>query len=188
MDYSVFEDFSCRGAMFQHDVFRQPPGHPAMARAQRRKKISTESLEQVTFLNLTRLQDCVQRELARLLDQYQLTVPQYNVLCVLGEVRGKGLPCLEVAKRLITRMPDVSRLVDRLAAAGLVERSRREEDRRVVLIRIKVVGRNRLKRLHRPVLDLYKRLLGHLGSRNLHELNRLLIEARRGAESSEHER
>jgi DNA-binding MarR family transcriptional regulator len=151
-----------------------------MPQAARRKKSSFDCPEQEAFLNLARTQDYVQRELVRLLEENDITAPQYNVLRILRDAGGKGLPCLEIGKRLITRMPDVSRLVDRLAEAGLVERSRLEADGRVVLITISEPGRERLTRLDRPVFQLYKKLLGHLTSAKLNQLNRLLVEARRG--------
>jgi DNA-binding MarR family transcriptional regulator len=151
-----------------------------MARSTRRKKSSSDCPEEQTYLNLARTQDYVQRELVRLFATCELTAPQYNVLRILRDVGNKGLPSLEIAKRLITRMPDVSRLVDRLAEAGLVERARVAEDARVVLVRISGPGLSLLTHLDGPVLKLYKKLLGHLSRTDLSELNSLLVEARRG--------
>jgi DNA-binding MarR family transcriptional regulator len=151
-----------------------------MAHAVRHKKRLSPSPEQETYLNLARTHDYVQRELVRLLEEYGLTAPKYHVLRVLRDVGGKGLPCLDLGKRLLTHMPDVSRLVDRLEDAGLVERSRIKEDGRVVLIAISDAGRHRLTQLDKPILKLYKKLLGHLGREELNELNRLLTEARHG--------
>src|SRR5947209_8009891 len=121
-----------------------------MARAARRKKSTFDCPEQDAFLNLARTQDYVQRELVRLLEDNAITAPQYSVLRILRDAGDKGLPCLEIGKRLITRMPEVSRLVDRLAEAGLVERARIEEDGRVVLITVSEPGRELLTRLDRP--------------------------------------
>jgi DNA-binding MarR family transcriptional regulator len=147
------------------------------------KKHPFASPEQEATLNLLRTHDHVQQAFARLFHEHGLSDPQYNVLRILrgarGEGDGEGLPCLEVAARMVTRMPDITRLVDRLEEAGLAERSRTAADRRKVLVRITPAGLALLARLDRPVLDLHKRLLGHLTREELAELNRLLVKARR---------
>jgi DNA-binding MarR family transcriptional regulator len=79
---------------------------------------------------------------------------------------------------MINRMPDITRLVDRLEEAGLVERQRTRADRRVVLVKITRNGIAVLAKLDRPVLDLHKKLLGHLSGAELTELNRLLTKVR----------
>ena len=79
---------------------------------------------------------------------------------------------------MISRMPDMTRLIDRLEQAGLVRRSRTTEDRRVVLICITDAGLALLARLDRPVRELNKQTLGHLTPGDLTELNRLLVKAR----------
>src|SRR5688500_11534992 len=87
--------------------------------------------EQEALLNLLRTADQLQIRLARLLRRFGLTPQQYNILRILrGE--GKPLPILEIASRMITVVPGITGLIDRLEAAGLVQRKRCEEDRRVV--------------------------------------------------------
>jgi DNA-binding MarR family transcriptional regulator len=151
-----------------------------------RKRGAFASAEQEACLNLLRTHDHVEAEFARLFQQHNLSAPQYNVLRILRGARDEqgaeeGLPCLEIAARMITRMPDITRLVDRLEAARppLVERSRTAEDRRKVLVKITRAGLDLLARLDGPVLDLHARLLGHLSRAELAELNRLLVKARR---------
>jgi DNA-binding MarR family transcriptional regulator len=143
-----------------------------------RKKHPFASPEQETSLNLLRTQDHIQHAFARLFEGHGISGSQYNVLRILRGHGGDGLPCQEVAAQMVTRMPDVTRLVDRLAEAGLVERARTARDRRVVLVKITAAGLELLARLDRPVLDLHKRLLGHLSRAELAELNRLLVKAR----------
>jgi DNA-binding MarR family transcriptional regulator len=137
------------------------------------------SPEQEACLNLLRTHDHMQHPFSRLFQKHGLSEPQYNVLRILRGAGGEGLPCLEVAARMITRTPDITRLVDRLEEAGLAERARTAADRRKVLVRITPAGLARLARLDRPVLDLHKELLGHLSCEELAELNRLLVKARR---------
>jgi DNA-binding MarR family transcriptional regulator len=143
-----------------------------------RKQNPFDAPEQEAALNLVRTCDHVQQEFGRLFNAHGISGPQYNVLRILRGVGGEGLPSLEIAGRMITRMPDITRLVDRLEQAGLVRRSRTREDRRVVLVKITPAGLDLLSRLDEPVLDLHRRLLGHLSRKELAELNRLLVKAR----------
>jgi DNA-binding MarR family transcriptional regulator len=80
---------------------------------------------------------------------------------------------------MISHLPDITRLVDRLETAGLVERARTQEDRRVVLIRITKKGLRILADLDEPTLELHRRQLGHLTTEEMSELSRLLVKARR---------
>ena len=143
------------------------------------KKNPFASAEQEATLNLLRTHDHLQQAFAALFQEHGISAPQYNVLRTLRGVGGAGVPCLEVAARMISRMPDVTRLVDRLERAGLAERTRTAADRRKVLVKITASGLELLDRLDRPVLELHRRLLGHLSRDELAELNRLLIKARR---------
>lgn len=115
----------------------------------------------------------------RLFQEHGVSGPQYNVLRILRGHGGDGVPCLEIAKCMIHRMPDITRLGDRLEQAGLVERCRTREDRRVVLLKITAAGLDLLARLDSPVIELHKRQLSHLTPEELAELNRLLVKARR---------
>jgi DNA-binding MarR family transcriptional regulator len=87
------------------------------------------------FLDLLRTTDMLSRGPAQVLKTQALSSTQYNVLRIL---RGspEGLPCGEVANRMITRDPDVTRLLDRLEKRGLISRSRETKDRRTVMARI----------------------------------------------------
>jgi DNA-binding MarR family transcriptional regulator len=79
---------------------------------------------------------------------------------------------------MVARMPDVTRLVDRLETAGLAERTRTATDRRVVLVRATQKGLDLLAALDGPIIDLHRRELAHLTRAELHELNRLLTKIR----------
>jgi DNA-binding MarR family transcriptional regulator len=144
-----------------------------------RKKRPFASPEVEASLNLVRTQDQLQGEFARLFDEHGLSPAQYNVLRILRGHVGEGLPCQEIAAQMVTRMPDITRLVDRLEKAGLVERGRTHQDRRVVLVSITRAGLENLAALDGPVLELHRKLLGHMTREELTELNRLLVKARR---------
>ena len=146
--------------------------------AELRKKKPFDSLEQEVGLNLARTEDEMMQEFTKLFGQHGLSSSQYNVLRILRGSGGEGTPCQEIAAQMINHMPDITRLVDRLEEAGLVERQRTRADRRVVLVKITRKGTDVLTELDRPVLALHKKLLGHLSRAELTELNRLLVKVR----------
>jgi DNA-binding MarR family transcriptional regulator len=133
--------------------------------------------EQEAMLNLLRTADQLQIRFARLFRQYGLTPQQYNVLRILrGE--GQPLPILEIAARMITVVPGITGLVDRLEAAGLVERKRCHQDRRVIYVAIAPRALDILAQIDEPLAQLHKQTLGHLTLEELHELSRLLEKSR----------
>lgn len=143
-----------------------------------KKKCPFDSPEQEAFLNLLRTTDHLQAEFTKLFNAHGLSGPQYNVLRILRGSGGEGVPCLEIAGQMITRMPDITRLVDRLEAANLVERSRTESDRRIVLVRITPTGNELLAKLDQPVRDMHRQVMSNLSEVELNELSRLLTKAR----------
>lgn len=78
--------------------------------------------------------------------------------------------------RLVTRDPDITRLLDRLEKLGLVTRTRDGADRRVVISRITPAGLQLLKKLDAPVNDLHRSQLAVLGPDGLQQLTQLLGE------------
>jgi DNA-binding MarR family transcriptional regulator len=133
--------------------------------------------EEIAFLELQRTADLLSRGVAQLLKSEQLSSNQYNVLRIL---RGapQGLTCGEIGTRMITRDPDITRLLDRLETRGLVSRCRETPDRRMVVTRIAAAGANLLARMDTPVREAHRRQLGHLGPRRLRALTGLLEAAR----------
>jgi len=79
---------------------------------------------------------------------------------------------------MVTRDPDITRLLDRLEKRGLVARSREKEDRRLVTARITAPGLELLKKLDEPVVQMHKAQLGHLEAKQQETLIRLLETAR----------
>ena len=104
-----------------------------------KKKNPFDAPEQETALNLARTAERLQAEFSRLFKAHGITGSQYNVLRIL---RGAGaeLPCLEIAGRMITHLPDITRLVDRLEAAGLVARVAVPGDRRSLHVQLTEAG------------------------------------------------
>jgi DNA-binding MarR family transcriptional regulator len=140
-----------------------------------------QSLEEEVTLGLARTADALERASEEVLRGSGLTPTQYNVLRILRGAGAAGLACGEVAGRMITRDPDLTRLLDRLEARSLVTRARDGADRRVVTTRITQAGLALLAQLDAPVQAQHRESLGHLGEQKLRTLAQLLDEARSGA-------
>ncbi len=142
-----------------------------------KKRRPFDSLEQEATLSIARTADRFGICYARLFRESGLTSSQYNVLRILrGE--GKPLPILEVADRMLTAVPGITGLIDRLEAMGLVVRERSLQDRRIIYVAITPEGLTLLGKLDGPETALHKRLIGHLSPAELQELIRLLEKAR----------
>jgi DNA-binding MarR family transcriptional regulator len=105
------------------------------------------------YLNLIRTADQLARGVALVLRPHKLSEAQYNVLRILRGAGTEGHTCSEVATRLVTHDPDVTRLLDRLETRGLLVRAREHSDRRVVTTRITRQGLALLDTLDGPVRD-----------------------------------
>lgn len=151
-----------------------------------KKKTPFDLPEQEAMLNLLRTTDQLQIRFMRLFRQFGLTPQQYNILRILrGE--GSALPILEIAARMITVVPGITGLIDRLESAELVERKRCSEDRRVIYVAITPKASLLLDQIDEPLLDLHREVLGHMERDELAELSRLLERARQnvGTEPAE---
>ena len=107
----------------------------------------------------------------------ELTLHQYNVLRILRGSHPTALPSGEIATRMISRDPDITRLVDRLEKRGLVARIRGRQDRRVVEVAITEKGLELLNGLDEHVDRFPRSMLGHLGPKRLEQLGVLLEQA-----------
>lgn len=130
--------------------------------------------EEELFLNILRSSDLLQRRIGEVLKASELSSTQYNVLRILRGAGSEGLACGEISNRMVTRDPDITRLLDRLEKRGLVARSREKEDRRVVTARITQAGLDLLKKLDEPVIQMHRAQLGHLETKQQETLIRLL--------------
>ncbi len=158
-----------------------------------RKRKPFDSLEQEVFLNLQKTADVLLTDASEVLKPFGLSPTQYNVLRILrgagagcrggghSDPAAKGIACREIGQRMITRDPDITRLLDRLEDRGLITRARETEDRRVINTKITQAGLDLLAGLDEPVLEMHRRQLGHLGKQKLNELLELLEKARVGS-------
>jgi DNA-binding MarR family transcriptional regulator len=137
-----------------------------------------QSLEAETFVNALRTSAALVASLVEVLRPFDLTQPQYNVLRILRGAGADGLPSGEIAARMVSREPDVTRLIDRMEARALVQRARDARDRRVVTVRLTAEGRELVDALDEPVRDLHARQFRALTREELATLNALLERAR----------
>lgn len=136
------------------------------------------SREVEAFLNLLRTASQLEHGLAEGLKPHGLTPTQYNVLRILRGAGEEGLCRSEVQDRMLTPVPDVTRLLDRMEDADFVSRARDTSDRRYVIARITERGLELLADLDEPVQGLHDRQLGHLSGTELERLTELLEKVR----------
>jgi DNA-binding MarR family transcriptional regulator len=143
-----------------------------------------DSLEQEVFLNLWRTYDRLRALEEELFGSYDLTPQQYNALRLLSSQHPDKLRTLDLAGRLVSRAPDITRLLDKLAQRGLIERDRPADNRRVVYVGITAAGLALLQELREPVRACHGRQLGHLSQKELTALVALLRLARKPHEDA----
>lgn len=143
-----------------------------------RKATRFDSLEQEVFLNLWRTYDRLKQLEDALFSRFDLTPQQYNVLRLLRAGHPETLPTLILARRLISRAPDITRMLDKLEQMGLVARERRAENRRVVKVGITEAGLALVEKMAEPLRACHQKQLGHLAEEDLTKLRDLLREAR----------
>lgn len=163
-------DNSCYNDYIERVPNKRPIASPAPA--------PETSLEAQVFVSVLRTADALARGAEALLKPSGLSATQYNVLRILRGAGSKGLACREVGCRMISRDPDITRLLDRMESRRLISRVREENDRRVVKTRITAEGLRILKDLDIPMEDLHCRQMHQLSPKELRQLSRLLERAR----------
>ena len=153
---------------------------PTTLRDDIKQKKPFRSLQEEAGLNVIRTAAVMTDALDQLMKPHGITSTQYNVLRILRGAEPAGLCRNEVRDRMLTRMPDMTRLLDRMEEAGLVKRSREGEDRRMVLTRITKQGLKLVDELDGPMSRLNKSSFGQLTDAQLRSLSDLLTLARQG--------
>lgn len=103
-----------------------------------------------------------------------LTQPQYNVLRILNGIHPNAHSRGEIARRMVRRAPDLTRMLDRLVRMGLVERGKGEQDHRQSLARITPKGREVLEQLHPRVMHINQLLSARMSADEARKLADLL--------------
>jgi DNA-binding MarR family transcriptional regulator len=136
------------------------------------------SLQQEAQLSVIRTGSLLMDSFEQLLKPYGITAAQFNVLRILRGAEPEGLCRNELRDRLLTRMPDVTRMLDRMVEAGLVERGREGGDRRKVRTRITAKARHLVDKLDDVVAEEHERRFGQVGKKRLRKLIETLTEVR----------
>lgn len=136
------------------------------------------SRTQEAHLNIIRTADRLHDGARRLFRAHGLSRSLYNALRITTAAGSEGTPVRSIAREMIVREPDISRLVDRLEETGLVERRRSTTDRRVVRVRATRAGIAKAKSLIAPLAELYDAQLEHLSAKQLDTINDLMVRAR----------
>lgn len=156
-----------------------------MAVSSNKRSVRFDSAEQEAFLNLWRTYDCLKGLEESVFGEYQLSAQQYNALRLLRAVHPGSLPTLALGRRLISRSPDTTRMLDRLEDRHLVIRVRRTENRRVVEIAITESGIQLLDSMADRVVSMHRQQLGHLTESELCAFVELLKRIRQPHEAAD---
>jgi len=137
-----------------------------------------DSLEQEAYLNLWRTYDRLRSIEDEFFAPYGLTAQQYNLLRLLRAAHPERVPTLRLAQRLVSRAPDITRMLDKLSDRGLIQRERPADNRRMVTVGITEAGLSLLEEMDTPLRESHLRQMGHLSVQELEQLVALLHRAR----------
>jgi DNA-binding MarR family transcriptional regulator len=132
-----------------------------------------ESPAAEAMLNLFVAADHLHQKGEAVCAEFGISIAQFNVLRILRGVHPDGHPRCEIARRMIEKAPDVTRLVDRLEAEGLVRRDRSESDRRLSITRITGRGLELLEKIDLPMRCLHDYFAERVSRRDCRELSRI---------------
>jgi DNA-binding MarR family transcriptional regulator len=149
-----------------------PPGVGLPAEIGKKKPF--DIAEEEAFLNIARSYSILMNEMERFFKPSKLSFATYNVLRILRSAQPDGKTCSQIGADMVARVPDVTRLIDRLEGANLVTRNRQNEDRRIVRVRITPSGLTLVNSLDGPIADFYRAKLGHLSKAQIEMLNAML--------------
>ncbi len=137
-------------------------------------------LEEEASLSVVRTADVLFQRMAEVLKPFDLSSSQYNVLRILRGAKGP-LACGQIAERMVNRDPDVTRLLDRMEARGLISRARHDQDRRVVKTQITSKGLSVLDNLEPLIIEYHRKQFAGFGEKKLKQLIEWMEEIRETA-------
>ena len=155
---------------------------PRSLREQINKQEDFESPEQEAMLNIARTASLLDGATRAFFRQFELTSPTYNLLRILrGYARkghAEGVRASEIGGQMVVRVPDVTRLVDRMCDRGLVGRGSCATDKRVKYVFITNKGLKLLEQIDPHIGSLHEQVLGHLSKQELSTISKLMVKAR----------
>jgi DNA-binding MarR family transcriptional regulator len=126
-------------------------------------------LEEEASLSIVRTADMLYQSVADMLKPFDLSSSQYNVLRILRGAK-EALACGQIAERMVSRDPDITRLLDRMEARALISRARDERDRRVVKTQITEKGLSLLDELQPLIFEYHRQRFAGFSKKELKEL------------------
>ena len=129
------------------------------------------------YLALVQAHEALERPFRELFKAHGMSATRFNVLRILLRAPRAGYTCGEIGERLLHRVPDVTRLLDRMERDGLIERHRAEDDRRVVRSRITAAGRRACRGVYAPLARVHEYVFAHLTHCEQEQLDTLLRKA-----------
>jgi DNA-binding MarR family transcriptional regulator len=141
---------------------------------ERIKTTTTLPPERRTIIHLMLVNNHIQDVLAQALKPYDVSIQQFNVLRILRGQKGEPANLSTLNDRMVSRMSNTTRLVDKLILKGLTERNTCSENRRKVEIRLTPEGINALSKMDRAVEQAEKELMSALDTKEIIVLNQLL--------------
>lgn len=141
-------------------------------------KRRTDRLEEEVSLDILRTAFALEHFLAEGLKEHGLTMTQYNVLRILRGAGKQGLCRNDVGARMLSPVPDATRLIDRLIASGHAQKDKDPNDKRYTATRITEKGLDLLDKLDEPIMEMHRSQWGHLSAAELVTLSSLLRAAK----------
>ncbi|MEW4530066.1 MAG: MarR family winged helix-turn-helix transcriptional regulator [Maioricimonas sp. JB045] len=136
------------------------------------------------IMTILKTNDQFQHQFGRLFREHGLTQPQYNILRILYS-EDRPMRCLEVAGQMVTVVPAITSLLDKLEKRNLITRVRCDQDRRVWYVELTRDGRTLVETMQEPVLNLCDHFVGHLSEKERTQLGQLLDKARSAVEAEQ---
>jgi DNA-binding MarR family transcriptional regulator len=131
-------------------------------------------LQRRTIIHLMLVNNLIGEQMSQALKPFEVSLQQFNVLRILRGQKGKPANLSTLNDRMVSRMSNTTRLVDKLIAKGLADRNTCPENRRKVEIRLTEKGLESLKAMDRAVDAAEKKLMGSFSDEQLRQLNELL--------------
>ncbi|WP_339653451.1 MarR family transcriptional regulator [uncultured Maribacter sp.] len=131
-------------------------------------------LHKRTIIHLSLVMNKIDEEVSTCLKPFDISIQQYNVLSILRGQKGNPANLSTINERMVSKMSNTTRLVDKLILKGFVSRRICKQNRRKVEILITESGLNILKDIDGILFETEKKILGNFNETELHELNTLL--------------
>ncbi len=138
------------------------------------KTSATLPPERRAIIHLLLVSNRISETMAQALKPFEVSMQQFNVLRILRGQKGEPANMCTINERMVSKMSNTTRLVDKLIAKGFVRRNVCPENRRKVEIFLTDLGRERLLEMDRVVDAQEKGLMDQLTQKDLETLNKIL--------------